>query len=319
MNEKSALTPISRSPVQENESIHTAPISVEWTTSPIVGDSDREKRLQEKYGIQPQTGLRERGLRFNDPEKGPAWAVEAYIPVTDELRKSLKIHGDFNLPENITGIVYVDLSPQESIYPVKHRTIRTAWQTKFRFAVRGPLDQLRAASTKDTLSEFFAFLESMNLSTAKTTPEQKKANVFGVMFKNIFKDRKQKQEQFSALLEKSPAKNLVIIHGHGGGEKEHVMGEQNPDAVMNGEEIVQRSGNRIFTSEIIDLYDHPEEYAALVFSACNMEGAKIAVKNVPIVHPLGPSGLEGGPLDWLPSQKNKAYIIVPTLYREAKP
>ena len=68
-------------------------------------------------------------------------------------------------------------------------------------------------------------------------------------------------------------------------------------------------GNRVPTKDIIERYNDPKTFSAIIFAACNLEGAKIDVKDVPIVHPMGVSGPFEHPLaSWIPSFKNQAFV-----------
>jgi len=275
--------------------------------------TERDKRIKEKYGTEPQTGLVERGVRFDGPE-GPAWAVEAYIPISKTIRKIVKrAYGvRIDIPERIAGIIYLDLAPQQSIYPIKYRTIKTDWRTKSRLLARQPLDRLRTASQKDNLLDFFAFLHSINMGGPNNSPEEKKARVFTDILQNIFSERKELQEEFNELLAQGKGTELVIVDGHGGGKPEHIMGEQYYDTVKKGDYTVQRAGNRVFTKEIVEMYNDPKTYAAVIFHACNIEGVDVPVKDVPIIHPLGASTTGDSLLaDVIPAYKNRSFIKTP--------
>lgn len=266
--------------------------------------SEREVRLKEKYGIEPQTGLRERGVRF-DYEDGPAWAVEAYIPLTNIMRNFIESGLKIKIPEKITGITYLDLSPQESIFPAKFRNITTDWQSKTRptvdlFGLGRPLDRLRIASARDALSDFFAFLAYLNMSSQK---EAKKAAVFTDMLDRTFVGKEDAQKKFNEILAKATGTDLLIVHGHGGGDPHH-MGERWPDTIMSGDYVAQRSGNKIMTEDVIDKYNDPKTFAAMILHACNMQKADLVAKDVPLIYPKGPSMFGDSPYPWHQNQTN---------------
>lgn len=267
--------------------------------------TERETRLKEKYGIEQQTGLMERGVRF-DYEDGPAWAVEAYIPLSEILRDRLNFGLKIEIPEKITGITYLDLSPQESTFPAKFRNITTDWQSKTRptvdlFGLGRPLDKLRIASTPDALSDFFAFLASLNMGVSK---DDKKAAVFIDMLQGTFLLKEEAQRKFNEILAKAAGADLLIVHGHGGGDPHH-MGERWPHTVMSGDYVAQRAGNKIMTKDVIDKYNDPKTFAVMILHACNLHKADITAKDVPLIYPKGPTMFGDSPYPW---HQNQTYI-----------
>lgn len=92
------------------------------------------------------------------------------------------------------------------------------------------------------------------------------------------------EKKFNEVLKESKGDTLVIVHGHSGDLSG--MGEQYPDETKDESgNIVQRKNNFVPTSEILNRYNDPNKFAALVLHGCNTDKGTVEAKNVPVFYP----------------------------------
>jgi hypothetical protein len=64
------------------------------------------------------------------------------------------------------------------------------------------------------------------------------------------------------------------------------MGEQYPDQVVDSSgKVVQRKWNFVSIEEILERYDNPKKFAAIVLHGCSLRRSSVVAKNVPVFFP----------------------------------
>jgi hypothetical protein len=87
----------------------------------------------------------------------------------------------------------------------------------------------------------------------------------------------------------STANEIVIVHGHGGGEPWSV-GEQDLTRPSSHGQTLQREGNKVEVEEILEKYDNRKKYAAVLLVACNEGEKTIEARGVPVFYVKGLTG-----------------------------
>lgn len=214
--------------------------------------------------------LNERVVR-SDSKDGPAYAIEASIPLTDALRKHLAEKIKFRIPRNITSLTYLDLAPQHSVFPIDLRTVRTS-EDSMDESDPYYLYRLRKISSGKTMT-----------AEAIKKREIQKADVLADLIGGVFHYDSTAKKSFTNLLAQATGTDLLVVFGHGGGNP-HRMGEISGDPVQKDGHVLQREGNEFSTEEIIARYNHPEIYAGIILHACNFEKANIQAKKVALAY-----------------------------------
>lgn len=109
------------------------------------------------------------------------------------------------------------------------------------------------------------------------------------------------KERFNDVLRQAKGDTLVIVHGHSsdlGG-----MSEQYPDEVKDKSgNIIQRKYNFVSIDEILDKYNDPDKFAAVVLHGCNSEKGSVEAKKVPVFYPMSSvKGVSNPGFFWSPS------------------
>lgn len=203
---------------------------------------------------------------------------------------------DIALPKNIKKIKILDLSPQEAL-PKKQRNIdskRNFWHDEY------PTNTL----TRQPISLVDRALINLGMQSRSI---QAKSEILQDIFYDVFVNNKAVLAHFREKLEKSKAEEILIIHAHGG--YDDFIGEQGYE-VKGKTAQYQAEGNRISLTEVLDKYDQPEKYAAILVSTC-YEGKDVSRRGKVVVYrTFGRSGGGRPNYNFIPT-KNTTLISEP--------
>lgn len=229
----------------------------------------------------------ERIVVFSEPhtKEGMAWGIEVDLDISDRLPRSRFYQSGIEIPRNITKITYLDLAPQEAL-PKKLRTIRSkvpTWQSELK-AVSTPV------ADKPKLKNL---LHTCNVMMPQD--EKRFSHLADMIIQAANKD--ELLRKFNQLLAISKGDSLVIVHGHSYNLSE--MGEQYPDLVYDETgKVIQKAGNRVSLKDILDRYNDPNKFSAIVLNGCNHDGVSIKADKVPVLYPLSQTKFKGGGMIW---------------------
>lgn len=221
------------------------------------------------------------GRRVDFPsDEGLAWGIELTIPLdNDRLRNIIKAIYGIDLPKHIDTIIYLDVSPQESL-PKSQRNIRTK---KWSFLP----SQLEVLAQKTVSNQIIEKLtKTLNFSRPSDLKRQYKVQE---LISDVFGNNKEEKEKFNKHVAESRANKLVIVHGHGGFNS--IIGEQYDDGTNAPDGTpIQKKGNSIHIEEVLDRYNDPEKYAAILLHNCHSSDEQVVAKKVPVFMPVGHVG-----------------------------
>src|SRR3990167_5404264 len=202
------------------------------------------------------------------------------------------------LPSNIKRIRIVDLSPQEAL-PKDQRNIdskRNFWHDKH--------TTIKLTSQPSENSLVDRAMMKLAMSTKST---MNRSEALQDLFYDVFAQNQEVMSQFRKDLEQSGAEEVLFVHAHGG--YDDIIGEQ--DYEVKGDDAqFQAEGNRIALTEILDKYDQPEKYGAILVNTCYKGKEKPRIGKVPVFRPYGYSG-GGHPSRNMFARRNTTLISKP--------
>lgn len=232
--------------------------------------------------VGPAASMAGRRVDFGTPGKaeGLGWGIEVDLDITDTLAR-YRIEGScFKLPPHIKKITFLDLAPQEAL-PPNQRTIRSTIRPH---SFRGHSElTMVAAPTNPGNPRLVKLRRDFNLLESQ---DERRYKELGTMISWIFGPSDKAKKRFSNVLKQSSGDTLVIVHGHSsdmGG-----LGEQYPDEIHDKSGgIVQRMYNFVSMDAILNRYNDPEKFSAIVLNGCNSEMGSVKAKEVPVFYPKG--------------------------------
>lgn len=187
-----------------------------------------------------------------------------------------------DLPNNIKKIRILNVAPQESL-PKKQRTI----DSRLNSNIKNPITNITSPPSENSFINKLLF--SLQLSS---TNELKRKRAFEDIFYEIFSGNTDKIKQFQDILKNSNAEEILIVLGHSGDDDYagDEVGEQGWS--VNGPSSTWQSpGNRIKITEILEKYNQPEKFGALIFDTCYLGKKNPPVKDIPVYRVQGHSGM----------------------------
>lgn len=197
------------------------------------------------------------------------------------LEETTWLHS-IDLPSNIKRIRILNVAPQESL-PKKQRTI----DSRLNSNIKNPITNITAPPSENSFMNKLLF--SLQLSS---TNELRRGNAFEGIFYEIFSGDTDKIKQFQDILKNSNAEEILIILGHSGDDDYagDEVGEQGW-SVKGPDSEWQSPGNRIKITEILEKYNQPEKFGAIIFDTCYLGKKNPPVKDIPVYRVQGHSGM----------------------------
>lgn len=180
----------------------------------------------------------------------------------------------FKLPHNIRKIRVLDLSPQEGL-PRRFRNIESKIP-----AFRSIGHRLQPRTEWSTIDKV--------ISCLNYDPDRTK--IYGVLdelFATCLGIDEGKRELLKEILSRSQANELLFVHAHG---YSNVIGEQGQTVKGKYSNEFQAPGNDVDLAEVIEKYDHPETYAAILVHTCYFGNENPPVRRIPVFRVRGKSG-----------------------------
>lgn len=246
--------------------------------------------------IGPTASMSGRRVDFGKPGEGDglAWGVEVDIDLSDNLARARFQESSFKIPSQINKIKYLELAPQEALSP-EDRTIRSNIKPR---SIRGGSSLISVATPAPPGNPTLEKIRSgFNLLSPK---DEERFKSLHAMITWTFGPGGKGEQKFNEVLKESKGDTLVIVHGHSGDLSD--MGEQYPDETKDESgNIVQRKNNLVPISDILNRYDDPNKFAALVLHGCNTDKGTVEAKNVPVFYPTtAVKGLSNPGFLWSP-------------------
>lgn len=207
-------------------------------------------------------------------EEGLSWGIEVTLPIDSFLRKELSVRLGIAIPPEIKTIKYLDLAPQEALYP-KDRNIQT---NSFRWQNR-----LLSIASKTTSNPW---LEKITAVFAERPADVRRRWAVIDLFQNVFGNNLEQIDKFNQRLSSSDGSEIAIVAGHGGGEP-WVIGEQTSGVISERDRDFQKEGNDVSPEQILEKYDKPDLYSAILFVACFTGEQKLPKSKVPVFRGVG--------------------------------
>ena len=252
----------------------------------------------EGQNIGPTASMAGRRVDFGKAGEGEglAWGVEVDIDISDNLVRSRFQENSFEIPEHITKVKFLDLAPQEAL-PPDQRTIRSKLK---------PVDKIRGGSSlvsvatpaKQGNPTAEKIREGFNLLRPE---DQERFKSLNAIITWTFGPVGEGKNRFNDILKQAKGDTLVIVHGHSSDLSG--MGEQYPDDVTDRlGNIIQRKNNLVSIGEILDKYNDPDKFAAVVLHGCNSGKGDVESKKVPVFYPMSTvNGVANPGFIWSPS------------------
>jgi len=224
----------------------------------------------------PSMILEEADFSKSHEGKRAAWGLEVEIDISDSLVRSRFQENVFKIPAHITKLKFLDLAPQES-WPPNERNIRSKMKQR---SIRGGSGILKVATPavpgNERLNKIrYAF------NFLKPEDERRFKALRGMVTWAVDLNSR---ERFNEVLARSAGDTLVVVHGHSSDLSK--IGEQYPDELKDEEgNVVQRKGNDVPIEDILDRYNDPTRFAAVLLHACNIKKGSVEAKNVPVFYP----------------------------------
>lgn len=234
-----------------------------------------------EQNIGPMASISGRRVDFGVPGEGEglAWGVEVDIDITDSLVRARLEESSFKIPSHIKNITYLELAPQEAL-PPDQRTIRSKIMPR---SIRGGSALMEVATPAKPGNPTFEIIRhGFNLIRPE---DSSRVKALHGMITWVFGPSDENKKRFNEILEKSTGDSLVIVHGHSSDMSG--MGEQYPDPMKDDQgNIIQREHNFVPIDSILDRYNDPNTYAAIVLHGCNSEKGEVKAKKVPVFYPM---------------------------------
>lgn len=190
-----------------------------------------------------------------------SWGVEISLPFRPIEKRYLYERYAFKIPENLKTLKFLDLSPQESL-PKDLRTIKSIFNNN-----RGSILDTLVKEPYYRLGEIDDF------------------------FWSVFGRHKKQIRVFNSILSESTGTELLFVSGHSLDDP-WVIGEETE--VINGKlssgkwgGLRQHGGNKVPVRKILQRYNDPSTYAAILFLCCYTGTKGPKVLDVPVVYPEG--------------------------------
>lgn len=200
-----------------------------------------------------------------------SWGVELSVPIDPGTRKYLSEWG-VEIPAFITTLKYLDLAPQESL-PEKQRNIKSHMGDQE--VALTHLNSLTGSTLGSPMLDLTHLIIPRPYKTLRT------------MFRTVLTSRASRKE-FNDLLANTRNKSeMLFVYGHGNYDPFH-LGEQSwdePEVKDFGK--IQRAGNSVSATEVLEKYNDQTQIAAIIFRACYKGENGIRAKNIPVVYPWG--------------------------------
>ncbi len=215
-------------------------------------------------------------IRFGETSDA-MWGIELRFSLDEEIRKHLKFFLGLDIQKNIKGIRYLDLTPQESLPP----KLRTTNSTRRRATY---LQLLADVGDIKGRPDFY----SLPFLSGGMGPKKYLESVF----LRAFGLNRKVTGEFSRDLAAAKGGELVIVYGHGG-PGDTRLGEQGDTMIDKDGQKVPRVGYEAEIEEILEKYDHPDKYAAIILISCftGSHGDKVRAKRIPVAVVDGPASI----------------------------
>jgi len=273
--------------------------------------------------------IKDRIVNFKQDDGKYAWGLEYSIPlrykdIEEEFRKNIKKVDKKNtlteedielffqeegerrlysedqylkIPMNITKIRVLDLSPQEGM-PRSLKSIRLAGiKGKIRelFPQKSIGSRIRRESVtgEPNATKLPLIQAALNNSIRRKTLSELISNVLG--------GNDKEKKLLESVLRDSKASEMLIIAAHGGSDND--IGEQTGAVVGKYADGRQARGNWVDLAQVVEKYDKPEAFAAILIRTCYYGTDKPPVKSIPVFRPKG--SVPGGIV------QNRVYVSMP--------
>lgn len=230
-------------------------------------------------------------------QRGQSFLIDADITWCFEKFNRGRMYSgkyDIPLPPTIRKIRLVDLAPQESLRR-KDRNIKSTTNSFNLDAdlFNNPIVKKLMGSTQEA-----AFNSPILQWFMANRTLARRQGAFDELFFDIFAEDKQGIKRFLEILSHNSAPELLVVMAHGGDDA--LIGEQTsvfePDAFtsqqieQNQIVIPQAKGNWLDMRQVLQKYDKPDQFAAILFRSCHTGGKLPPVENVTTVRPIGTVG-----------------------------
>lgn len=207
---------------------------------------------------------------------------EADVNILVEERRETRYYQGpsfLKLPDKIEKIRILDLSPQEGM-PKGLRNIKSLrnWHNDKHISRR-----VQEPAGKSVIDKVMGAIYGYSQS------DQKRKKALDNLFIEVFSENKKEVELFKSVVNNSQGRELLFIHAHGGNS--NIIGEQTGPVVGKYANEKQAEGNWIDLTEVIERYDNPKTFAAILVNTCYFGKEKPPVRRVPVFRMSGISGL----------------------------
>jgi len=182
------------------------------------------------------------------------------------------IDHEFPLPESIKWITYLDLSFQENTLPRKLRDADIK-------SPRGWYHDLILANRIDRLLDNKHGFIGSGFGLYNTS--LKRGNALTGVFKDVFGSNSDEAQKFIERLNISEGNEILIVHGHSGFTD--VVSEKG----YSGSGDKMRAVNGVDIKQVIERYNDPGKYAAILVHSCYLLDKPPPVKDIPVYRGRG--------------------------------
>ena len=250
----------------------------------------RKTLLESRTKFGPTASMTGRRVDFGKPGEGEglAWGVEVDIDISDSLVRTRFQEYLFKIPDHIKKIKYLELAPQEALEP-KLRTIRSKMKPH---SILGSSSLIPVATPAPYRNQTIEKVR--NACNLLSSEDEKRFRELRNMVTWVMGPGSKDKKRFNNTLEESRGDTLVIVHGHS--DDLSGMGEQYPDETKDDQgNIIQRKWNLVPIDEILEKYNDPDKFVAIVLNGCNTEKGAVEAKNVPVFYPMTGTKGSGNP------------------------
>jgi hypothetical protein len=235
------------------------------------------------WGVEMEIPLRFESVRGIYEELFNKLATDGGIQIAErEIQKRAKERENrtwftdlekFGIPDRIKSIRILDLAPQE-LLPKKIRDVDSKRNWVHDLAgYRDSMERLADQSADSRIVD-----RAMRVLGMGSRMTQQRSEALHDLLFDLFGDDKERIGRFKEIIERTGGNEILIVHAHGG--YDNMIGEQ--------------TGNWVDLAQVVEKYDQPDKYGAILINTCYLGNEPPPVKRVPVFRAKGKTNSQGG-------------------------
>lgn len=192
-----------------------------------------------------------------------AWGIEIDVPIDEIQRERLSRKNGIVLPDRINLLKYLDLAPQESIFPdYRNMGKDDEWEyTNLDYLVSGGRQSAYA--------------------------EKRRRKATEDLFFRVFGSNSPEKNLFNGLINKMPGNTILAVEGHSWNTPWEIGEHRSHDPQRSKERKLQKTGNDVPVWKILKSYNNPRVIAGIIIIACYCGYRKVKNLDIPLAYPIG--------------------------------